>query len=75
MKVTIEDDDGKQVTLETNLAVIPPGYVVLICPRDKDGYIGPKHCTELEERLNAEGIRALVVPIPICVWSVADAPA
>ena len=73
MKITIEDDDGKQMSLETSVTVIPPGYVVLICPADKDYYINQVYQQEIEARLEGLGIRGLVVPMPIHVWSIADA--
>lgn len=72
MKIIIEDDKGQRMSLETALTVIPSGYAVLICPADKDTFITGKGKYELETQLGDLGIRAVVVPTPVCVWAIAD---
>ncbi len=72
MKITIEDDDGKTMSLETALIVIPPGYTVLVCPKDKEYHFSHDYKATLQAELNAWGIKAVVVPMPVCVWAIAD---
>ena len=71
MKITIEDDEGRRLALETALAIIPPGHAVLVCPVDKETFIPDTHKMLIERQIEAWGIRALVTQVPIHVWAVA----
>lgn len=72
MKITIQDDGGKEMSLETALTVIPPGYTVLVCPRDKEYHFSHEYKSKLQAELGVWGIKAVVVPMPVCVWAIAD---
>jgi hypothetical protein len=72
VKITIEDEQGKQLTLETALTVIPPGHAVLICPADKEHFISVVGKEQLTHELAAIGIRAVVAQLPVHVWAIAD---
>lgn len=72
MKITVEDEAGRQMSFETALTVIPEGYAALICPAHPDHYLSEQLKRELETRLFDLGIRSLIVPVPVCVWAIAD---
>lgn len=72
MKITVEDEAGRQMSLETALTVIPEGHAILICPVHSDHYLSMQLKNELEARLLDLGMRALVVQLPVYVWAIAD---
>lgn len=73
MKVIIEDDEGRRMTLNTELTVIPKGYAVLICPASREHYFNDKIVEDMQEAFARVGLRVMVSRIPVMVWSIEDA--
>lgn len=70
MKVVIQDDEGKELSLLVTPTIIPEGCTLLICPANKDTFMPTQVALLLGRQLEAWGIRALVCEIPVCVWAV-----
>lgn len=73
MEITIRNTEtGQELSLFAQLAVIPEGYTLIVCPADKDSIILDRQRDEMIAAFAALDISAYVSPVAIAVWAIAE---